>query len=99
KYGVDVAGFEDFLDSIEFLNPATALVIIDEIGKMECFSDKFNKVLKEILNSDKLVIATIALKGGGPIAEIKKRQDVMLLKMTQNNRDSLLPEILKLMVV
>lgn len=98
KYGVDVAGFEDFIDAIEFLNPATALVIIDEIGKMECFSDKFNNILKEILNSDKSVIATIALKGGGPIAEIKKRQDVMLLKMTQNNRDSLLPEILKLMV-
>jgi len=98
KYGVDVAGFEDFIDAIEFLNPGTGLVIIDEIGKMECLSDKFNKVLKEILDSDKSVIATIALKGGGPIAEIKKRHDIMVFKMTQNNRDSLSSDILKLMV-
>lgn len=94
KYGVDVAGFEDFLAPIGFLNPATALIIIDEIGKMECASEKFKKLLKEILNSEKLVIATIALKGGGAIAEIKKRHDIKLFEMTQDKRDSLLSEIL-----
>lgn len=95
KYGVDIKGFEDFLDSIAFLDPKTGLVIIDEIGKMECLSDKFKRLVKEILDSEKLVIATIALKGGGLIAEIKKRDDIMLLEMTQSNRESLPSEILR----
>lgn len=95
KYGVDVDGFEDFIDHIEFINPSTGLIIIDEIGKMECFSDKFKKLLKEILNSEKLLIATIALKGGGLIAEIKKRRDIKLFEMSKSNRDSLLSEILQ----
>lgn len=95
RYGVDVKGFEDFLESISFLDPKTALIIIDEIGKMECFSDKFKKLLKKILDSDKLVIATIALKGSGFITDVKKRDDVEMFEITQSNRDVLLSEILR----
>ncbi len=62
---------------------------------MKCFSDVFIKRLKEILNSEKLVLAVFALKGGSPIAEKKKRYDVQLIKMTRNNRGSLLSEIIK----
>ncbi len=94
KYGVDIAGFEKFLDDIEFFNPATNLIIIDEIGKMECFSIKFKSLLDEILESEKLLIATIALKGGGVIEKIKRRGDAALFEITVQNRDSLLPEII-----
>jgi nucleoside-triphosphatase len=96
KYGVDVAGFEDFLDSITFFNPGKHLIIIDEIGKMECFSDKFKMILKKILDSEKRLIATVALRGSGVIKEIKKREDIILFEMTHSNRDTLLSEILKL---
>ena len=94
KYKVDVKGFEDFLSSLPLLNPSTRLTIIDEIGKMECYSDQFKTLLKEILDSEKWVIATIALKGSGVIEEIKKRKDVKLFEITQRNRNSLLLEIL-----
>jgi nucleoside-triphosphatase len=93
KYGVDVAGFEDFLDQIDFLKPASSLIIIDEIGKMECLSNTFKKLLNKLLNAEKPVIATIAQRGGGPIATIKKRPDALLLEITRQNRDKLLPEI------
>jgi nucleoside-triphosphatase len=95
KYKVDIKGFEDFLETILFSDPATPLVIIDEIGKMECFSDKFRRLLKETLDSEKFVIATIALKGAGLIAEIKRRLDIKVFEITQSNRDNLLLEILK----
>jgi nucleoside-triphosphatase len=94
KYGVDIAGFETFFEAIDFLSPATRLVIIDEIGKMECLSGKFRTLLREILNSQKSLIATIALKGGGIIAEIKGRRETTLLEVTAQNRDSILSEVL-----
>ncbi len=93
QYKVDIKGFEDFLGSISFFNPSTRLIIIDEIGKMECLSLRFQKILKEILDSEKWVITTIALKGSGFIAEVKERKDVELFEITRKNRDSLLKEI------
>jgi nucleoside-triphosphatase len=95
QYKVDINGFEDFLDSISFFNPLTRLIIIDEIGKMECLSEPFKKLLKEILDSEKWVIATIALKGSGLIAEVKERKDAKLFEITKKNRESLFSEILK----
>ena len=94
QYNVDIKGFEDFIDSIFFFNPLTRLIIIDEIGKMECLSDQFKRLLKEILDSEKWVITTIALKGSGLIAEVKERNDVRLFEITKKNRDSLFSEIL-----
>jgi len=94
RYKVDIKSFEDFLDGISFFDDSTGLVIIDEIGKMECLSDQFKKLIKELLDSEKWVIATIALKGSGLIEEIKKRQDVKLFEITKGNRDFLLREIL-----
>jgi len=96
KYGVDVAAFEDFLDHIAFFKPDVGLIIIDEIGKMECISDKFNRFIKMVLEQERPVVAAISRKGEGIIEEIKRRADVELFLMTQNNRDSLLPKILRL---
>lgn len=97
KYGVDIKGFEDLLESIPFLDPATNLIVIDEIGKMECLSRKFIGLIKDILDLEKQVIATIALKGTGLIEEIKKRDDIRLIEITQSNRESLVSEVLKLL--
>ena len=94
-YKVDMESFESFLDSVPFFDPLNHLIIIDEIGKMECLSDRFKNLLKKIFNSGKLVIATIALKGGGLIGEVKEGEDVKLYEMTFHNRDTLLLEILK----
>jgi nucleoside-triphosphatase len=95
NYKVDIKGFEDFLNSILFFNPLTRLIIIDEIGKMECLSTQFKTILKEILDSEKWVLATIALKGSGLIEEVKGREDVKIIEITKKNRDSLFLEILK----
>ncbi len=86
RYGVDIKGFEDFLDMLNFTERVTRLVVIDEIGKMESFSEKFKKLVKGLLDSEKPVIATIAQKGEGFISEIKKRGDVLLFELTQANR-------------
>jgi nucleoside-triphosphatase len=95
RYGVDIRGLEVFLDALALTDPNAGLVMIDEIGKMECLSQRFKSVVRTVLDSGKVVIATIALKGSGFIAEVKGRDDVMLFEMTLKNRDSLAEEILR----
>ncbi len=36
KYNIDLAGFEEFLKEIRLSDEGIGLVIVDEIGKMEC---------------------------------------------------------------
>lgn len=99
KYGVDVAGFDAFLDTVDFLNPRIDLILIDEIGKMECSSDKFIALMRKLLDSKKKIIAAIAQKGGGLIAEVKDRGDTKLYELTLKNRDRLAIEIVSALVL
>jgi len=94
KYGVDTAGFELFLENLDLMNPEAKLVVIDEIGKMEFFSNRFRTLLHKVLESDRCVLASIALPGGRRIQEIKQRPDIHLLEVTLRNRGTLLTTIL-----
>ncbi len=93
KYGVDIEGFERFLDMIRWREPRTGLIVIDEIGRMECFSERFRSLVLEILDSGTPLLATIARTGGGLIAEIKRRRDVEILELTMSNRDRLIGDV------
>jgi len=93
KYGVDVNGFEAFLNGIPLLDPETGPVMIDEIGKMECLSNRFTEIMKDVLSSEKQLIATIAQKGGGLIADLKKRSDVQLFTLARENQGILVEQI------
>lgn len=95
KYGVDVEGFDRLLDAINWSGPGAGLVVIDEIGKMECFSETFRTLVRQILDSDTHMFATVALRGGGLIAEVKERPDVELVELTPSSRDSLTDDVLK----
>ena len=48
------------------------IVIIDEIGKMECFSRLFKKTLIMVLDSDHQVIGSIAIKGDNFIQSMQR---------------------------
>lgn len=93
KYGVDASGFEEFLHRLDLLNPDVELIVIDEIGKMELFSKRFRTLVREILDSDNQVLATIALHGEAFISQIKRRPDIHLVELTRTNRDHLLETI------
>jgi nucleoside-triphosphatase len=95
KYGVNV----DELDRIAVpsMIPGTAdpIVIIDEIGKMECFSPLFRETLIKTLDSANPVIGSIAQKGNPFIEKIKERKDVLLVTVSEENRDSLPADLLE----
>jgi nucleoside-triphosphatase THEP1 len=66
------------------------IVVVDEIGKMECFSRLFKETLLKVLSSDNLVIGSVAMKGDRFIQSIKKRGDVSLVSITEKTRDAAL---------
>ncbi|MBP7409918.1 nucleoside-triphosphatase [Methanoculleus sp. 10] len=93
RYGVDIEGFEEFLSSVPFTAPGVRLVIVDEIGKMECCSGVFHRVIREVLDAAAPCVATIAQRGAPGFDRIRTRADVRVVKVTRSNRDSLLPEV------
>jgi nucleoside-triphosphatase len=97
KYGVDVNGFENFLNGLSLLDPQAGPFMIDEIGKMECLSNRFSETVKDILDSEKQLIATIAQKGGGLIADLKNRSGAQLFTLTRENQDALFGQIVSVL--
>jgi nucleoside-triphosphatase THEP1 len=89
KYGVHLEELERL--AVPSMNPSQPdeIVIIDEIGKMECLSPLFREALVRVLNSSNRVVATIAMKGTPFIEEVKSRPDVVLLQVSEANRSSL----------
>jgi nucleoside-triphosphatase len=87
KYKIDLPGFEQFLKEIHLTEDSTGLVMVDEIGKMECFSPLFRDTILRLLESDRPFIATIGKKGIPFMEEIKERSDVKLVEVTLQNRE------------
>lgn len=92
RYGVNIENIETI--AVPSIRPTgNQIIILDEIGKMECFSMKFQEAALEALNSPNLVIGTITLGGSGFIQAVKQRSDIEIIEVTAENRDSL-PEMI-----
>jgi len=90
KYGVNVEEFETLvLPRLDVRIANLDLFIIDEIGKMECFSELFIASVRSLLDSPTPVLATVAQKGAGFISEVRSRSDVTLIQITTQNREKL----------
>jgi len=98
KYGVDVAGFEkSVVPVLDIQQTSAELFVIDEIGRMECFSEKFVTVVRGLFASHKSVLATVAQKGAGLICEVKNYPGTTLFNLTRQSRDKTVAEILQIL--
>jgi len=96
KYGVDVAAFEkSVVPILDAEKTDTQLFIVDEIGKMECFSKEFVAAIRRLFKSDKSVLTTVALKGSGLISEVKDYPNTNLFNLTRHNSEKTIDEILQ----
>jgi len=94
RYGVSIDNIETIaVPAIAPLN--RNVVILDEIGKMECFSEAFKQAAKTALNSPNIVVGTITFGGDDFILGIKNREDIEIHEVTPDNRDELPAMILK----
>ena len=74
------------------------IIIIDEVGKMEMHSEKFNEVVKTSLDCPKPVIMTLHKKSRNPLLQdLRRRDDVRILEVTPVNKNLLPYKIEKLM--
>jgi len=111
KYKVNLETFEEIgvktLEE-ELKDERIKYIIIDEIGKMELFSEKFKLVIgkmelfsekfklvvKDILKSNKNVIGVITMANNEFIEELKK-YDIKIIEINEKNRNILLNKKLK----
>jgi nucleoside-triphosphatase len=94
KYGVDLQSIDAVAVPSMAPENDNVVVVVDEIGKMECFSAMFKQTLLRVLDSPNTVVGSIALKGNAFINAIKKRPDTRLIPVSEKNRDVLAETVL-----
>ncbi|MEA3346847.1 MAG: nucleoside-triphosphatase, partial [Candidatus Auribacterota bacterium] len=93
RYGVSVENINNL--AVPSIKPQKdCIIILDEIGKMECFSKVFKRVALEALDSPNIVIGTITFGGGEFVRQVKKRDDIEITEVTSENRNKLPGEII-----
>ncbi len=97
KYGVDLEGLHRV--ALAALEPAPGidLIVVDEVGKMECLSPRFVAAVEGLWSASVPLLITVAQKGGGFIARLKTKPGAHLITVTPANRDELPGRILALL--
>lgn len=92
RFGVDLKSFDQIaVPAIDWAKKNADVIIVDEIGKIEQESKAYTEEVKDLLELDRMMILTLHKKGRNPLLqEVKKRDDVRSLEVTQINR-TLLP--------
>ncbi|MFQ6095434.1 MAG: NTPase [Candidatus Bathyarchaeia archaeon] len=91
KYRVNLKDLEEIgARAIQDAVLQADVIVIDEIGPMELFSQPFKNMVMEAIHSEKAILGTIHHRARGPfIEDIKKRKDVEIIVVTFGNRDRL----------
>jgi len=93
-YGINIEDIDNIAVPSIMPRGKDVIVVIDEIGKVECFSLLFRNTLMRLLNAPHWIIGSIAQKGGRFIQSIKERNDVRLIHISAQNRNMLVEKII-----
>ncbi|MFI5355256.1 MAG: nucleoside-triphosphatase, partial [Desulfobaccales bacterium] len=100
RYGVNLENLRRVgLAALEVFccRPGGDLVVVDEVGRMECLSPQFVETLERLWTKPVPLLITVAEKGGGYMAAIKEKSELILITVTQDNRNGLPDKILELL--
>ena len=103
QYAVDIASFERVaLPALSArAGDGRRLLVLDEIGKMELLSTRFQGAVRAALepSTGLTVVATVPVPGGRPqtglLAELRARSDARLLEVTRENRTAAVGEVVR----
>jgi len=82
RYFVALDALEECANNVSKIS-CPGIIVIDEIGRMELFSGKFEEFVEKILNDDSVVVATVGEKF---IERFMGNREVF--RVTPDNRDS-----------
>jgi len=96
RYGVDLTRFEALvLPALERALREKELIVIDEIGRMELFSRRFQEVVKLILDQDERHLLGVIHQGRDSFAaSVRQRGGVDILMVNVQTRDGLPSQII-----
>ena len=93
RYRVNLRDLENIgAKAVERAAREADLVVIDEVGPMELFSESFAEAVKTALESDKPMLAVVQAKSQHPLAK-RIREEFRLITVTEKNRGDLAEEI------
>lgn len=95
RYGVDVGAVDRVSERTLVGSPSGRLHLVDEIGKMECHSERFVEAVKALLEGEALLVATVARRGGGLIRRAKEHPGAEMVEVTRENRDELVERMVR----
>ena len=87
RYFVNIKNLDEIIPSVNQFSVHDFL-FLDEIGQMELFSEKFKALVQKYFDSPNTCIATLSKVYSDEFTElIKKRKDIFLIEITEENRD------------
>jgi nucleoside-triphosphatase len=93
---VDLAGLESIgIDALTPKAPGT-LVVVDEVGKMECLSETFKARIAQLLEDDTPLIATVAAVGVGFVKRVRNNARARHFTMTRGESEGMAGEIARM---
>ena len=96
KYGVEVAAFEQLaVAGLEEALSKPGAIVVDEVGRMELYSERFQSAVHRVLDSDHVVFGVLQIKCNPFLDAIRSRTDVRVIEVTLANRDRLLSSVLE----
>jgi nucleoside-triphosphatase len=98
RYGVNVADIERIaVNALEQALENSGCLIIDEIGRMELFSQRFQRCVLQCLDASTTVLGTIQRARTPFLDRIRSREDVEIITVTTTNRNDLPSNILRML--
>jgi nucleoside-triphosphatase len=95
KYGVNTDSMDKVaVPALKQAIQTKDIIIIDEVGKMELFSQAFRDAVIEALQSEKKVLGTIMLASHPWADKIKERPEVEVIIVTRFNRSDVTDRLL-----
>jgi nucleoside-triphosphatase len=97
KYRVNMEDLKSIgANAIDSASERSEIIVIDEIGPMELYSENFKEAVRKAVESGKLVIGTVHWKAKDKlIGAIKSREDCEIYLVTYENRANLHETIIK----
>lgn len=96
RYGINLACLEEIgLAAVERARTTKKLVVVDELGPMQAYSEPFKNIIMNILAQAYPLLGSIALEAHPWLDMVKRQDHVELYEVTFQNQEEILNTITK----